>query len=506
LLRGGKAATDFENLDYASRNNRAPGISISLPMSGTAMLNFSGFITKGATSTTLAQNVDLFSTGYTPGEFLTAKYTIKDFRLSLQDLLFPFPRKDAQKWRIQTLWELQYASIATSINAPAAPATDSSGNAVVNNSAGSRWVLYPTFGLGGEYHLTKNLELAASGSGFTIPHHATIGDAEGSIGYRFGSVELVAAEKLFHFKTSTQNAEYFKTTLWGAYAGLRWYPRKYSIPCPFCSRKTTAANSGSASSPPPNESASSSSEKESTLTTGQSASSSSSAKDQQATFVRRFSGGATLSVLGISMIPGASSTVNNSTSVTTMYKTTGASERIGYGVTAQVAVTDHFAVAVGGLLRRIGYQLDTTVTTTTPTIVDGVATTTTSSTGVHEDTRARLIDVPAVVRYYSRGRHEPGTRWFVEGGGTWRDAGAIRTSVSMTDSSSVLTCCNDTPARPAHGTARGVAAGAGLLLIDAFGIRLVPEVRYTRWMNPIFEAYTTDTRRNEVAAGFSLSF
>ena len=471
------------------------------------MLNFSGFITKGATNTTLALNPDLFGTVYTPGEFLTANYTIKDFKLSLQDLLFPFPRKNTQKWHIKTLWEVQYASIATSINAPYAPATDSSGNAVVNNSTGSRMVVYPTFGLAGEYHLTKNLELEANGSGFTIPHHATIGDAEGSIGYRLGDVELVVAEKLFHFKTSPQNSEYFRTTLLGAYAGLRWYPRKYSIPCPFCSRKTTAANNGSASSSSTaDESTSSSSQNESTLTTGQGGGTSSSAKDQQGTFVRRFSGGATLSVLGLSPIPGANSTVNNSSAVTTVYKTTGASERIGYGVTAQVAVTDHFAIAVGGLLRRIGYQLDTTITTTTPTIVDGVETTTTNSIGTHEDTRARLIDIPALVRYYHRGRHEPGPRWFVEGGGAWRDATGIRTSLSSTDIDSVLHCCTNTPAQPAHGNARGIVAGAGLQLIDTFGIRVVPEVRYTRWMNPIFEALTTDTRRNEIAAGFSLSF
>ena len=45
-----------------------------------------------------------------------------------------------------------------------------------------------------------------------------------------------------------------------------------------------------------------------------------------------------------------------------------------------------------------------------------------------------------------------------------------------------------------------------MLLIDAFGIHFSPEVHYTRWMRPIFELYTTNTRRNEISAGFTLGF
>ena len=49
-------------------------------------------------------------------------------------------------------------------------------------------------------------------------------------------------------------------------------------------------------------------------------------------------------------------------------------------------------------------------------------------------------------------------------------------------------------------------AGAGVQVADAFGIKVVPEVRYTRWMSPIFDALTTHTQQNEVAAGFSIVF
>ena len=495
-LHGGIAAgTDFESLDYPGRGKYTPGVALSIPVSRTGMLNLSAFITKGTSNTTLTQAANLFSTSYAAGDYLTSDYNIKDIKVSLQDLFFPFPRKEGQKWRIKTLWELQYVNMSTNINAPFAPTTDSSGNALVNTATGKRSVVYPTFGLGGELHLTRNLEFEIKGSGFAIPHHSTIGDTEGSIGYRLGAVELLAGGKFFHFKTSVQNAEYFKTTLYGAFAGLRLYPSQF--PCLFCRGKSTTASTDNTTETPA---------EEATVSTSKTGTSTSSSTPTPRAYVRRFSAGPTLSVLGLTAIPSNTSNVTNSPTVTTMYQTTGASQRIGYGLTTQLAITDHFAVAIGGVLQRIGYQFTNTVTTSKPTVVSGVVTTVTTSTNTHEDTRARLIDVPGVLRYYSRGRHDPGTRFFFEGGGAWRKADQIRTSLSSSDASSVVTCCTTTPATPAHSSAFGIVGGAGAQFTDAFGIKVVPEVHYTRWMSPIFSAFTTHTQQNEVAAGFSLTF
>ena len=495
-LRGGAAAFDYENLDYPGNGKHTPGLAITIPISRAGTLVFSGFVAKGESNSTAPQNLDLFGTGYASGDFLSSNYTIKNFKLSFQDLLFPFPRKQGQKWHIKTLWEVQYASISTNINAPLAPTTDSSGNLINNVATGNRRVIYPSFGLSGEYHLTKNLEVQGYASGFTIPHRSTIGDAEGFIGYRIGVVELEAGGKFYHFKTSAQNAEYFKTTLWGPYVALRLYPEKFSVPCPFCGGKSTTAKNGGASAP------SSTGQGQGTPAPNGGTSSSATSTSDYGNYVRRFSGGLTLSVLGFTLIPNSSSTINNSSTVSTAYSTTGASSRIGYGVTAQVALTDHFAVAAEGLVRRIGYKLDTTVTDSTS--VNGLTTTTTTST--HEDTRARLIDIPIALRFYNKSRHAPGARWFVEAGGAFREARSVRTSLSSTDSSGNVTCCTNTPTEPAHKNAEGVVAGAGFLLIDPFGIRIIPEVRYTRWMSSTFDLLSTRTQRNEIAAGFSISF
>ena len=237
-----------------------------------------------------------------------------------------------------------------------------------------------------------------------------------------------------------------------------------------------------------------------------SAGSSSSSSAPTARSERRFTGGLTLSVLGLSLIKGATSTVNNTTEISTEYQTTGASERIGYGVTIQARITEHFYVDLSGLLRRMGYQLTTTVSTTTTSVLNGTTFPVTSNTSTHEDTRARIIDIPFLVRYYGTGKRPTSPRWFLEAGGAARLATDIRTSIDSTDASGNLTCCTFTPAVPQHRSSFGAVVGAGIQFVDEFGIHVVPEVRYTRWVNPTFDNLTTITQRNQVEAAISLTF
>jgi hypothetical protein len=221
---------------------------------------------------------------------------------------------------------------------------------------------------------------------------------------------------------------------------------------------------------------------------------------------RRFTGGLTLSVLGFGLVPGGTSTVNNSSTVSTQDQTQNASSRIGYGLTGQVRITPHFAVDVSALLRKIGYQYTDTITTTTTTVLNGTVNSTTASTDTHQDVHARLLDIPVVLRYYSGARRPNGPRWFVEAGGAWRWANGIRTSTDTTNADDVNTCCTFTPVTPAHNSAVGMVAGAGLQFIDAFGIHVVPEVRYTRWIDQVFDNSTTHTFQNQLEAVVSLTF
>jgi hypothetical protein len=221
---------------------------------------------------------------------------------------------------------------------------------------------------------------------------------------------------------------------------------------------------------------------------------------------RRITAGVTLTVLGFQMINGKTATTTDSSTMSTQDQTTGASSRIGYGVTAQYRLTNHFSVNVSALLRHLGYQLTSTVTASKTTILNGISTTSTSVTETHEDTRTRLVDIPFMLRFYSSARRPDGPRWFVEGGGAWRVATGIRTSIDSTDSSGVNTCCTTAAATPAHHSTIGMVGGAGIQLIDPLGIHVVPEVRYTRWTNPIFNSQTTDMSQNQLEAAISLTF
>jgi hypothetical protein len=236
-------------------------------------------------------------------------------------------------------------------------------------------------------------------------------------------------------------------------------------------------------------------------------SSSSSSSAPAAPSERRFSGGLTLSVLGFSMIPGRTFTNYTSTELNTQYQTTGASERIGYGLTLQSRVKGHFYLDVSGLLRRMGYQQNTTVSTTVTEVLNGATYPSTTTATTHEDTRTRLIDIPFLVRYYGTGKRAGSPRWFLEAGGTYRLTNDIRTVIdSYTSSSTTVTCCTTTPAVPKDRDAVGAVVGAGIQFTDEFGIHVVPEFRYTRWMEPIFENLSTTTKRNQIEADISITF
>jgi hypothetical protein len=199
-------------------------------------------------------------------------------------------------------------------------------------------------------------------------------------------------------------------------------------------------------------------------------------------------------------------TTSGTTSVTTSASTTPVSSRTGFGLSGQLAVTDHFAVAFGAYLRRIGYDLSTSIQTDTTTFVNGNPTTNTTITSTDAAARTRLLDIPFVVRYYMKGRHTPGARWFAEGGGALREAIRTTSTLRATDANGNVSCCTTHVIEPTHRSVRGFVGGAGAQFIDPFGIRVIPEVRYTRWVTGTFENPTTQTQRNQVEAALTLSF
>jgi len=222
-------------------------------------------------------------------------------------------------------------------------------------------------------------------------------------------------------------------------------------------------------------------------------------------YVRRISAGATLSVLCLRVVPdGYMNTVTTSPAVDTLYTTVGLLHRVGYGVTAQAAIKERFAANASLFVRRAGYQMQSDIYQGT----DNPNTTADERkhTVRNEDTRTKLFDFPVVVRYYGKDRHEAGPRWFIQAGGVLRRVSRIKTAIDTTVGSEQTQCCDLTPARPAQRTVRGFVGGFGVQLIDPVGIRVVPEVRYTRWAGRTFDSFATRTQRNQLEAMISLTF
>lgn len=222
-------------------------------------------------------------------------------------------------------------------------------------------------------------------------------------------------------------------------------------------------------------------------------------------YIRRFTFGGTLSFLPLSLITGGKkSEVYGTPPVSIESQADNKSSYFGVGLDMEAAITDHFAVSIGVLWRRAGYRL----TTKLHDKVDNPATPEDERTLLKtttEETKANYYDFPMMVKWYNKSRYEPGWRYFYEVGPSLRTVSGIRTAV-QTETATEFTCCDETPATPATKNLFGVTAGAGIVLRDDFNIKIIPEVRYTRWFGGTFDTRAVNSRRDQVDASITFRF
>ncbi len=221
-VRTGRASTGAypSDLDYPGKNTGTPAVVVSIPAGSHNAVRVSYFRTQGQGNTTANGNLTLFGTTYAPGDYLSVAYTLQNLKASWDFLTWPFPMSRST-WRIKTLWEAQYTTLKSSVDAPLK--TDAAGHLVSAGAKKSDSFFYPSFGVGAEKLLSKNLRFEAKASGFAVPHYSTIWDADARVAYRRGHFEVFAGGKAFHFKTSPKRSEYVRGTLDGAFVGLCWY-------------------------------------------------------------------------------------------------------------------------------------------------------------------------------------------------------------------------------------------------------------------------------------------
>lgn len=215
-------------------------------------------------------------------------------------------------------------------------------------------------------------------------------------------------------------------------------------------------------------------------------------------YVRRISAGATLVYMPLALIKGdqiqqtqtvGPIEVNSDSSVKNRNK------MFGGGIVLQVAVKDRWAIVVNGLFRQTGYDMKNTIYVG-PNRKELI---------INEVTTAKYLDFPLLVRRYNTERTEPGFRWFYEAGGSLRHLWKTSTSIKRTENDTE-TCCDSGPASVSSKNLPGVTGGVGMQFNDDFGIRIVPEVRYTWWLGRTFDSYATRSQRHQVDVMISFTF
>jgi len=168
-------------------------------------------------SFTAPASLNLWGTGLNQGDNIDTNYRLQSVNVSFDFLTWPYPPA-RRRFRLKTLWQVQYVGVQSGFNAPLSTASPT-------NGSGSKSLILPSLGVGITYYLSNNARLEANGSGFDIPRHSAVANADADLAYKFGKVELRAGARLLYFKTSPQADFYMKGRLDGAFVGVRLYLR-----------------------------------------------------------------------------------------------------------------------------------------------------------------------------------------------------------------------------------------------------------------------------------------
>ncbi|MFM2124953.1 MAG: hypothetical protein RL328_1404 [Acidobacteriota bacterium] len=178
------------------------------------------------------------------------------------------------------------------------------------------------------------------------------------------------------------------------------------------------------------------------------------------------------------------------------------SNRVGLGFTAQFALNSRWAIAVAPTYRKFafhGFLLRYEGIDNSSTFLDERA-----KYQINEDTTARYLDIPILARHYNKPRTESGSRWFFEVGPQMRMVSRVRMARDTVPPKGER--FQDSIPLPYKSNVLGFTAGIGGQFIDDFGIRAIPEVRYTRWMGYPFDSVHGTTRKNQVEIVLTFAF
>lgn len=180
-------------------------------------LRFSYFEARNSGNTTAPVDLNIFAGDYDKDAYLATRYKLQNAKISFDYLSWPYPFA-GRKFRIHTLWEVQFTNVKGSVDAPLKPVAEGESNATESN----KFFIYPSIGLGAEYKASKNFRLEAKGSGFWVPRKPNIWDVTAAAVMRVGKVEFSVGGKGFHFQFPRKTENFFRGTLAGAFVGVAY--------------------------------------------------------------------------------------------------------------------------------------------------------------------------------------------------------------------------------------------------------------------------------------------
>jgi len=210
----GDSSTLYSGINLQGSTKAAEGVVVTIPAGRANQLEFEYFQTQQQGNEIANLNLTLFGQAFAQGDVIASESKIQHARVTWKYLTYPDPA-GTHKFRLRTLWGFEWTQMTARFDSPndvnAAPVQD------------SRSIIFPSLGLGGEYHFTKRIYIDGKAEGFAWPHKAVQTDGEIRLIARlYKQLDLVASYREFHFKTNPLKDYYLRDTLKGPYAGLRW--------------------------------------------------------------------------------------------------------------------------------------------------------------------------------------------------------------------------------------------------------------------------------------------
>jgi hypothetical protein len=192
---------------------------------------------------------------------------------------------------------------------------------------------------------------------------------------------------------------------------------------------------------------------------------------------------------------------NPTTTTTTSFDTTPKSSRLAIGLALEFPVYHHLTLVGEGLYHVLRYQQIENITQ--------VVSAGTNSTNVTQNTKARQLTFPVMLRYTGFKHGGVLSKIFVAGGVEFVRISNLKSQTDTSYTAINLAPVNSTSYAPVAANLRstsGPTVGLGFKFLDSFNIRLTPEVRYTKLRGRIFNTGSSLSREQQLEAGFALTF